>query len=126
MAWEREPASTPSVLPGRSNSVCVSPSSGRASGCLRLEPIDPTWKQVLLGALRRLFSCQWRFEAVWRVFRCSDTLRLWGYAHKLRVALEERLKARGLEVKAVELVSTADNSNATKDQIRKTLDSIAK
>jgi hypothetical protein len=47
-------------------------------------------------------------------------------AHKLRAELEQRLTARGIEVKAAELVSTADNTNATKDQIRKTLASIAK
>ncbi len=46
-------------------------------------------------------------------------------ALKLRAELEQRLKARGLEVKAIELVATESNSNATKGGIRKTLDMIA-
>ena len=47
-------------------------------------------------------------------------------AHKLRAELEQRLKARGIEVNASELVSTTDASNATKEQIRKTLAAVAK
>ncbi len=47
-------------------------------------------------------------------------------AHRLHAALEQRLKARDLDVHAVELVATNGASNATKADIRTALDAIAK
>jgi WD40 repeat protein len=46
-------------------------------------------------------------------------------AHKLHTALESRLKARGLDVEAIELISTSDNMTATRTRIREALADIA-